>query len=182
MAIDGTFWRTTFREHGSSVLAFLSSRVGRRDVAEDLLQETFVRAMRRKADLPDPAKMRSYLMTTAFHLIVDQRRRRRPALFSEVSDRDARALERAPDRSSPSPDRLIDLRRLEEHLGDALASLRPAWRTAFEEAVLRQRPYAEIAGRQGWTLQQVRVNVHRARKDVIARLRHILDAVQETPS
>lgn len=72
-----------------------------------------------------------------------------------------------------------DLGRLQERLGEVLSSLRPALRAAFEQAVLRQKPYSEVAREQGWTLQQVRVNVYRARKEVIARLRHLLSPFPE---
>ena len=45
------FWHQAYREHAPSILAFLTSRVGRREVAEEFLQETFLRAMRRGARL-----------------------------------------------------------------------------------------------------------------------------------
>ena len=50
-------------------------------------------------------------------------------------------------------------------------SLTPALRTAFEGAVLQNKSYAEIARENGWSEGQVRVNVCRARKKVIAELR-----------
>jgi len=173
---DNTFWFNTFQEHGSSVMAFLTSRVGRRDLAEDLLQETFVRAMRQKAEIPDTAKMRSYLFTTAYHLMIDQRRRKRPTLFSEASTADDSPLDDVADPESlaASPERSMDLARLGERLAEALRPLSEAHRTAFELAVLQQKPYAEIAAEQGWTVEQVKVNVHRARKRVIATLRDLL--------
>ena len=40
-----TFWRNAYEKHGPSLLAFLVSRIRDRDDAEDLLQETFVRAL-----------------------------------------------------------------------------------------------------------------------------------------
>ena len=175
---ETAFWQTTYREHGSSVLAFLASRVGRRDLAEDLLQETFLRAMRRRVNLGDSRKMRSYLITTAFNLVVDQRRRRQPIALSQISDT-AGAVAEPVDRTSASAETLADLQRVEERLGEVLGALRPALRTAFEQAVLRQKSYSEIAREQAWSLQQVRVNVYRARKEVIARLRHLLSPIPE---
>jgi RNA polymerase sigma-70 factor (ECF subfamily) len=173
-ATDNTFWFDTFQEHSSSVLAFLTSRVGRRDLAEDLLQETFVRAMRKQAELPDSAKMRSYLFTTAYHLVIDQRRRKRPALFSEVSSGESDTIHDVADPEQASPETAVDVQRLGERLHDALRPLSNAHRTAFELAVLQQKPYAEIATEQGWTVEQVKVNVHRARKKVIGTLRDLL--------
>ena len=77
---ESSFWTTTYEEHGSAVMAFLTSRTGRRDLAEDLLQETFVRAIRARPTLPDPAGVRSYLFTTAHRLLLSRYRRKRPTL------------------------------------------------------------------------------------------------------
>ncbi len=167
---EAGFWSTTFEEHASSVLAFLSSRTGRRDVAEDLLQETFVRVIRAEPRRDDPVGLRAYLFTTAHHLLLSRFRRKRPILFSEVSEDDTRALEERADGRAESPEQVADFRRLEDRLREVLDTLPDAHRVAFELAVLQQRSYDEIARTQSWSLGQVKTNVHRARKKVIAQL------------
>jgi RNA polymerase sigma-70 factor (ECF subfamily) len=167
---EAGFWATTFEEHASSVLAFLSSRTGRRDVAEDLLQETFVRAIRAEPRRDDPVGLRAYLFTTAHHLLLSRYRRKRPVLFSEVSDGDTRTLEAQADPRADSPEKTADFHRLEDRLREILGTLPEPHRVAFDLAVLQQRSYDEIALAKGWTLGQVKTNVHRARKKVIARL------------
>jgi RNA polymerase sigma-70 factor (ECF subfamily) len=173
---DRSFWLETFREHGSSVFAFLRSRVGRRELAEDLLQETFVRAMRQGDRLEPGGRIRAYLFTTAHHLVLDQARRKRPMLFSELQhdDQSGRSPAERPDPAAPAPDRLAETRLFESQLGEALRALPPQHRVAFEAAVLRERPYAEVAREQGWTLEQVKTNVFRARQRLIADLRRTL--------
>ena len=171
---ESSFWMTTYEEHGSAVMAFLTSRTGRRDVAEDLLQETFVRAIRARPTLPDPTRVRSYLFTTAHHLLLSRHRRKRPFLFSEASAGDTHALEHMADDNAPSPESAADLSRFEERLHGVLAKLKPVYREAFQLAVLEQKAYSEIASAQGWTLAQVKTNVHRARKQVIAALGDLL--------
>src|SRR5206468_4064964 len=59
-----TFWLRAYQDHGPSILAFLTSRVGRRELAEDFLQETFVRVMRKMTKGFEGANLRSYLFTT----------------------------------------------------------------------------------------------------------------------
>jgi RNA polymerase sigma-70 factor (ECF subfamily) len=171
---DNTFWLTTFEEHGSSILAFLNSRLGRRDLAEDLLQETFVRAMRRGDKLQADGNIKSYLFTTAYHLIVNQSRRRKTTLFSEVSPEEAPRLERVVVDESKSPDNLADLTRFGALLDKELRLLKPDHRTAFEAAVLQQQPYADIARANGWSVEKVKTDVFRARKQVMQRLRAVL--------
>ena len=101
-------------------------------------------------------------------------RRRRPRLFSELSEVEAVAVADGPGPESPAPEVALDLSTVRERLDGALATLPPPLRVAFESAVLQQKPYAEVARDQGWTLEQVKVNVHRARKKVITQLRDLL--------
>jgi RNA polymerase sigma-70 factor (ECF subfamily) len=170
-AIHPSFWKSSFEQHGTAVLAFLTSRLGRRELAEDLLQETFVRAIKARG-LRDLSKVRSYLFSTAHRLVLDEARRRRPVLFSEISgDEFPIQLE---DRKTPSPDSVAETGLIEERLQEALEELSPTLRLAFRAAVLEQKPYTEIGSEQGWTPGQVRVNVHRARKQVIAHMRDLL--------
>lgn len=172
MTADDTFWQTTYRSHAPAILAFLASRVGRRDLAEDLLQETFVRAIKASGNLRDASRVRSYLFSTAHRLVINRARRKRPLLFSELPADRPRPVERSA--ATPSPEEATDLRRAESRLREVVESMSPALRAAFEGAVLEQRPYAEIARQHGWTLGQVRVNVCRARKKAIAELRDLL--------
>ena len=166
---DNSFWFNTFEEHGSSILAFLTSRLGRRDLAEDLLQETFVRAMRRRVN--DEGNVRGYLFTTAHRLMLDHHRKKKPALFSEIANNDGPGMEALVDEAAASAEEALDLRLLEERLEGVLVALPPAHRVAFESAVLHQKTYAEIAEAEGWSLEKVKTNVYRARKKVIDRLR-----------
>jgi RNA polymerase sigma-70 factor (ECF subfamily) len=171
---DSSFWTTTFEEHGAAVMAFLTSRTGRRDVAEDLLQETFVRAIRARPTLPDPRGVRSYLFTTAHNLLLSRHRRKRPFLFSEAPAGSPGDLEQIVDEEAVSPDSAADLALFEGRLRGVLDTMKPAYRTAFESAVLQQKAYSEIAREQRWTQAQVKTNVHRARKQVIAALGNLL--------
>ena len=179
---ESAFWMATFEEHGTAVMAFLRSRTGRPDVAEDLLQETFVRAIRARPDRSDPSSMRSYLFTTAHHLLISRHRKRRPFLFSEVGEQAAQALEEIADPGAASPESATDLARLEQRLREVLETLPPDHRTAFERAVLLQTPYPEIARELGWNLGRVKTNVHRARKKVIAALGDLLGPRPENRS
>ena len=171
---SSAFWMSSYEEHGSAVMAFLTSRIGRRDLAEDLLQETFVRAIRARPQLPDPSGVRSYLFTTAHHLLLSRYRKKQPVLFSEVSEDASRALEQIVDDDAVAPDSATDLRLFEKRLHGVLAGLSRSHRVAFELAVLQQKKYSEVATELGWSLSKVKTNVHRARKKVIGALRDAL--------
>ena len=178
-----SFWLETYREHGGPILAFLTSRVGRRDVAEDLLQETFVRAMRRLGPSSEGGNIKSYLFTTAHRLMIDRGRRRTPALCSEGEPDPTRPLdEQRPAEPAVAADDAVDLRTIRELVDQELARLSPDQRTAFESAVLEQRSYPEVARERGWTVAKVKIDVYRARKRLMERLRDRLRTDLETLS
>ncbi|MCI0408758.1 MAG: RNA polymerase sigma factor [Acidobacteria bacterium] len=169
LEVDQSLWHQAYEQHGPSILAFLTSRIGR-DLAEELLQETFVRAMRRGPQVASTESLRSYLFTTAHHLVINDRRRNRVRLFSELTGAEESSITGSPAGAAHSPELAFDLGRIREGLDAALGKLSPTHREAFQAAVMEQKPYAIIAREQEWTMEKVKINVHRARKKVIAML------------
>lgn len=168
------FWQEAYRCHAGAVFAFLQSRLGQREEAEDLLQETFVRAIRAGAALREKAKLRSYLFTIAHNLMRNRGRRRPFLLFSQAREPEALRLDGLPDPKGGDPEAAVRFDDLERRLAETLAALPPAQRTAFEKGVLEKRPYREIAAENGWTVAQVKINVYRARRRAMATLSDLL--------
>jgi len=167
---DDAFWHTAYCSHGPAVLAFLRRRMGREE-AEDVLQETFVRAIRAGSYQGDDRNARAYLMATARHVLIN--RLRRPRLVVNAGDMTADAghdaLAEVPsDDASPEEDAAWGAFR--RRLRDVLGELKESYRQAFELGVLQQRSYAEVASLTGWSLPQVKINVYRARRRVIQGL------------
>ena len=163
MQRDMVFWRSAYDAHGGAVLSFLARKLGRREEAEDLLQETFVRAIR--CGTFREGNLRGYLLRIAHNLLVS--RLRRPRLV--VPAEDGGAFDELP-AAGGSPEEAAAWGDLRARLAAVLAELSDAHRRAFELAVLRGLPYAEIAARTGWSAGQVRINVFRARKKVVEAL------------
>lgn len=161
------FWQDAYRSHGASVLGFLVRRVGQRDQAEDLLQETFIRAMR--FDSFQGGNLRGYLMSIARHLIINKSRRKQFIVPVETPREDMQPFETVPS-SDDSPEETAAASLLQHRLRQALGKLTPDHRRAFELAVLEQNTYGEICEATGWSLARVKSNVHRARKKLIVEL------------
>jgi RNA polymerase sigma-70 factor (ECF subfamily) len=70
--------QTLYQEHGASLLTYLRRRVGDRAPAEDLLQETFLQALRRPHRVAEAASPRAWLFTVAKRVAATALRRRRP--------------------------------------------------------------------------------------------------------
>lgn len=163
-------WHTAYCSHGPAVLAFLQRRLERREEAEDLLQETFVRAMRTGTFSPADGNARAYLLSTARNLVLNHRRRPRlvvPAHSAEDSLADLPA-------AAASPEAAAAWSAFRRRLRRVLDQLRPDHRRAFELAILEQHSYREIAELTGWSPSQVKINVYRARQRVIAELGEFL--------
>src|SRR5215813_14836010 len=67
-----------YDSHKGEVLAFLRRRAGR-DRADDLFQETFLRALRAYNRLEHGEHLRAWVLTIATNAVIDAARRERPS-------------------------------------------------------------------------------------------------------
>jgi RNA polymerase sigma-70 factor (ECF subfamily) len=160
---DPGFWQAAYRAHASHVRSFLRRRVRRRDDAEDLLQETFLRAI--DSGSYREGNLRGYLFTIARNLLIS--RLRRPAQGREVDPRVAPAREGT---VADGPERQAVREAFHLRLATALGRLDDAHRTAFELGVLEGRPYDEVARETGASRSAVKVRIFRARRRLIEEL------------
>jgi RNA polymerase sigma-70 factor (ECF subfamily) len=138
------------------------------DLAEDVVQEAFIRAWRACPSF-DPAggPLVNWLLVITANTAVDmvKARVRRPSLASGQTDTDA------PEAGLNGIDLLI----LRTQLRHALASIGPHHRDAVVETVLRDRPYADVAAELGVAPGTLRTRVHYA----LRRLRSVLENADE---
>lgn len=139
---DGEFLRALYTRHGPGLLGHaLRLLAGDYQRAEDIVQETFLRAWQHRAEL-DPARAAPWLHTVARNLVVSAHRRTA-----------ARPVELAYDGPAPEPrDRVDDDldRALETwHMADALRDLSPEHRAALVQVYYLRRTVAEAADQLG---------------------------------
>lgn len=136
--------------------AYLLRVSGRRDVADDLLQESYCRFL--SADLPemDAAESRSYLYKIATNLLHDRWRRR------EVSDSISNTATAQP--HEHDPETRTDVRR-------ALEQLKPRERQLLWLAHVEGLDHKEIARLTGLKVASIRVLLFRARRELAGVLR-----------
>lgn len=168
---DEAFWQSAYRAHGPAVMGFLLRRLRRREEAEDLLQETFVRAMR--VDSFEGGNLRGYLLRIARNLLINRLRRPRVVVPAETPEEGRFAEVAAHD---AGPERESHWRAFEARLEEALEHMKEDHRRAFRMAVMEQYSYAEVARLTGWSLGTVKSNVHRARRKLVAQLGDYLPA------
>lgn len=82
--------RSLYAEHGRSLLAYATRLTGDRAAAEDVVQETLVRAWKHADDLTEgKGSVRGWLLTVARNIVTDRARARavRPVEVADVVDR-----------------------------------------------------------------------------------------------
>ncbi len=151
-------------DSGRSLHSLLTRLTLREDVAEDLMQELFMRLSRAKG-FAKAQNQAAYAHRAAMHLAFDWRRsRKKEPLPVEM------AVE--PHRNSPSPlSRAIHDEELQRIL-DAAGQLGELCRDAFLMHHVQQEPYDEVAQQLHKTPHQVRALCHKA----LQQIRSILGA------
>jgi RNA polymerase sigma-70 factor (ECF subfamily) len=138
-------------------LAFLERRVGSREVAEDILQDAFVRGVDRLASLRQGESATAWFYRLLRNALADHYRRR---------GAEARALARLaaePARVGPPPDAEM-MRTVCECVTSLLDTLRPDYALALRRIDLEEKSLEKYAAEAGITAGNAAVRVHRARK------------------
>ena len=172
---DPDAFRQLFERYSRPVISFVFDMVGDRALAEDLTQETFVRAYRHLGSLREEAKFSTWLFSIAKnvareHLRSGERR------ASKVELDDERVLELQDGGRTPV-EGLLD-KELNGVVRRALGALDEDKRTVFALKVFQQRSYEEIAEITGFSLPKVKTDLHRARAEMRKRIRPYLGVTQ----
>lgn len=140
-----------------SLFRFCFYLSGNRQLAEDLCQECFVRALEQIKSLKDPASFKGWLLRMAKNLFLDHVRspRNRPSDPVETLDEGAEQAQRT--ESMPVAELSLQVRQ-------ALESLAPEERLSILLVDLEGQSYAEAAEVIGITEEALRSRLHRARK------------------
>lgn len=147
--------RAVYDAHGAELYRFARRSLGDAGLAEEAVQEAFVRAWRASATY-DPARssQRTWLFAILRNVVIDlvRARRSRPALASGAGGEQDAAAGLAED----GIDRMLTLWQVEA----ALAELADDHRHVLVEVHWRGRPYAEVARELGIPEGTVKSRVH----------------------
>jgi RNA polymerase sigma-70 factor, ECF subfamily len=137
--------------------------------AEDLTQETFLRAYRRRATLRDPDAARGWLYRIATHVCLDRLRQRvrHVSLDGEEGERGTVAVAAA----SPSAQETVERAETSACVQRCLDFLPDSYRAAILLYEAHGLTAAEIAELLGVSLGTVKIRLHRARR----RLQEVME-------
>ena len=156
------------RRYQRPIVSLITRMTGDRALAEDLAQETFVKAFRSLAAFDTTRRLSSWLFRIAHNTTVDAIRRSRPPPASIDSTHSASAAGLDEPATPPEPDP-VERQELGRALEAALAQLRPDQRAAIVLRYENGLSFVEIGTVLGVPEVTARSHVHRARKE-LARL------------
>jgi RNA polymerase sigma-70 factor (ECF subfamily) len=173
--------RELLRRYERPVFSLIYRMVRDRELAEDLVQETFVKVLNALGSFRPEYKFSSWIFKIANNATIDHLRRRELETLS---------IEGRPDATTPtqieasalqishpgeSPLDELEARELGSAIEKAIGRLRPEYRACIILRHIEQRPYEEIAEVLGLPLGTVKTYIHRAR----AELRELLAPLRE---
>jgi RNA polymerase sigma-70 factor (ECF subfamily) len=135
--------------------------------AEELAQDTFIKAFRALDTYDVRRRFSSWLLTIAHHVVIDELRKSavNTRSLDEMVDESGQRME-FPDTRSSTPAALAERAALATALQTAIGNLRPEYREVVTLRYEQELDYEEIADITGLPLGTVKSSLFRARKEL----------------
>jgi len=160
---DDEAFRLIFERYSRPVIGFIYDMINDRGLAEELTQETFVRAYRAIHTMRAETKLSTWLFGIARNVARESLRARARA-NSHVDLADKSVMDLSDDK--PVPVEGLLSKELNALVRRSLASLDEDKRLVFTLKVLHQCSYEEIAAITGFSLAKLKTDLHRARAEM----------------
>ena len=165
---DQEAFRLIFERYSRPVIGFIYDMVSDRELAEELAQETFVRAFRGIHGMNPETKLSTWLFGIARNVARESLRARVRA-NRQIDLEDESVMDLSDNKPVPV-DRLLS-KELNELIRRALAALDEDKRLVFTLKVFHQCSYEEIAEITGFSIAKLKTDLHRARTEMRRRIR-----------
>jgi RNA polymerase sigma-70 factor (ECF subfamily) len=156
--------------HQDRLVSVLTYQVGRRELAEELAQEAFLRVYKARHRYEPGAKFSTWLFTIANNLALNalrgKSRKREVRLASPSADQTGAGAPQPAAASAAMPTRLADSAELRDAVQAAIATLSERQRTAVLLAKFENLDYAEIGEVLGMSAKGVKSLLARARENL----------------
>jgi RNA polymerase sigma-70 factor, ECF subfamily len=160
---DADAFRLIFERYSRPVISFIFDMVNDRGLAEELTQETFVRAFRAIHTMRAETKLSTWLFGIARNVARESLRARARA-NTHVDLADKSVMDLSDDK--PVPVEGLLSKELNAVVRRSLAALDEDKRLVFTLKVMHQCSYAEIAAITGFSLAKLKTDLHRARAEM----------------
>jgi len=164
---DQEAFRLIFERYSRPLISFVYDQVGNRELAEELTQETFVRAYRALHTMRAETKLSTWLFGIAKNVARESLRARQRT--DQHVDLDDKLVLNLSDRG-PVPVKQLLNKELNEVVQSSLALLDDDKRLVFTLKVFQQCSYEEIAEITGFSIPKLKTDLHRARTEMRKRV------------
>jgi RNA polymerase sigma-70 factor (ECF subfamily) len=161
-ARETTPFADVVKEHWIAVYRLLCSLTGNTHAAEDLTQDTFLRALDRYSSFEPGTCLRAWLLRIATNAFFDEQRRRKR--------KPAAALDHDPPGADGPVGHALETAEQAALVRSALQELSDLTRLVFHLRAQEDLPFREIAELAGTTEQAARWHMHQARCKLLDRL------------
>jgi RNA polymerase sigma-70 factor (ECF subfamily) len=176
-------YRELVRRYERPVFSLVYRMVRDRELAEDLAQDTFVKVLNHIDRYSPEFKFSSWIFKIANNVAIDHLRRRRLDTISmdgsphaaTAADVEASAFDLEADQENALDE--LEARELGSAIEQAIARLRPEYRSCIMLRHVEGRSYEEIAATLDLPLGTVKTYIHRARHE----LRRALEPLRQKP-
>ncbi len=164
---DHEAFRLIFERYSRPVISFIYDQVNDRELAEELAQETFVRAYRSLNSLREEAKLSTWLFGIAKNVAREWLRAHLKR--KQQVDLDDRQVLDLSDQAPVPVDDLLG-KEFNEVVQRSLALLDEDKRLVFTLRIFHQCSYEEIAEITGFSIPKLKTDLHRARAEMRQRV------------
>jgi len=164
---DQEAFRLIFERYSRPVISFIYDQVGDRELADELTQETFVRAYRGLKSLRKETKLSTWLFGIAKN-VARESLRARIRQNQHINLDDKQVLDLSDQNPVPSS-QLLD-KEFNEVVQRSLDLLDEDKRLVFTLKIFHQCSYEEIAEITGFSIPKLKTDLHRARAEMRQRV------------
>jgi len=158
------FWEIYDRYY-AKVRKFILALVKDEWVADDLIQETFLRIQNSLRNLKDPSKLSSWIFRIAYNICQDHFRQVKKSRKEErIDQEEMEDFKEALIQKGPDIQKELEQRQMGECVQNQINLLPDTLRTVLILYDIMEFSHHEIADILGVTVENVKVRLHRARK------------------
>ncbi|MGG0716947.1 sigma-70 family RNA polymerase sigma factor [Robertmurraya massiliosenegalensis] len=157
-------WKTLeelYALYYEEIYRYLLQRTRKKELAQDLTQDTFLKAFNGLATFKGKSSIKTWLYTIAHHTFINWYRRE--TKFSQHSLEETYSLEQ---KTYKNPEDAIVQKARQEQVMSAIHLLKEDYQAVLILREYQDLSYDEIAEILGWKLSRVKTNLHRAKLEL----------------
>ncbi|MFC0470696.1 sigma-70 family RNA polymerase sigma factor [Halalkalibacter kiskunsagensis] len=170
-------WRTLedlYSLYYEEIFRYLLQRTRQKELAQDLTQDTFLKAFNGLSSFKGKSSIKTWLYTIAHHTFINWYRRE-----TKISKHPIEKTIFLEQKTYKNPEEVVAQKAEQAQMLSAIDSLKEDYQTVIILREYQELSYDEIAEVVGWKLSKVKTNLHRAKLELRKHLCRTEDDTNE---